>query len=437
MKQIPSMRTFLTIWGGQFASTLGSEMTNFAITLWAWDTTGQATPLSLIFFFIQTPMVIAALFAGIIVDRWSRKGLMILGDTIAGLSTVAILLLLWTDSLAIWHLYITAAFNGFFGYFQGLAYSSSLSLLVPKDQYTRAGAMVFYVSDFGSNIIAPALAGVLYYSVGLSGILGIDIATFLIAVSTVAFVHIPQPKPSPTEGSISETLWQKLTFGFRYIFARPPLLSILIFLLSSNLMGKIRYGIFPAMILARSGDNAGVLASVLSAIGLGGLMGAIVLSFWGGTKRRIHGLLLGQTFGDLSSLIIGLGKVPGAWMTGGFLRSFFSPFLGSSNVAIWMSKVEPQVQGRVFATRYLIAQITSPLGFAIAGPLADYVFEPAMMPEGALANVFGSIFGTEIGSGMALQYTLFSLCGIGIGLGGYLFRPLRDVEILVPDHQAK
>jgi hypothetical protein len=101
-----------------------------------------------------------------------------------------------------------------------------------------------------------------------------------------------------------------------------------------------------------------------------------------------------------------------------------------------MSKVEPGVQGRVFASRFLIAQITSPIGLAIAGPLADYVFEPAMQPSGMLAGILGSVFGTGEGSGMALQYTLFSLLGSAIGLGGYLFPVLRDVEKLVRDHDS-
>ncbi len=126
------MRTFLIIWIGQLASMLGSEMTNFAITIWAWSVTGKATPLSFILFFTQTPKVIAALFAGVLIDRWPRQKLMIVGDLLAGCSTIAILLLFLSARLEIWHLYFTGAINGFFGFLQGLAYSASLSLIVPK-----------------------------------------------------------------------------------------------------------------------------------------------------------------------------------------------------------------------------------------------------------------------------------------------------------------
>ena len=110
-----SLQTFFIIWGGQLVSTIGSSMTGFAISIWAWELTAKATPLSLIFFFSQTPRVIAASFAGVLVDRWNRKQLMIVADTIAALSTVAILLLLLNNNLQIWHLYVTAAINGLFG----------------------------------------------------------------------------------------------------------------------------------------------------------------------------------------------------------------------------------------------------------------------------------------------------------------------------------
>jgi len=179
--QPTSLRTFLIIWIGQVASILGSEMTNFAVTLWAWQATEQATPLSLILLFTQIPRAIASSFAGVVVDRWNRKQLLVLGDTVAGISTVIVLGLFLTHRLEIWHLYITGGINGFFGYFQGLAYSASMSMIVPKQHYTRAAAMSEHITQFGSTIMAPALAGILYYTIGLAGILTIDLGTFFAA----------------------------------------------------------------------------------------------------------------------------------------------------------------------------------------------------------------------------------------------------------------
>lgn len=432
--QKTNLRSFLIIWASQVASILGSEMTNFAVTIWAWNITGKATSLSLIILFTQIPRLIAALFAGILVDRCDRKLLMILGDTAAGISTIAIFILLTTNHLEIWHLYLTAAFSGLFGYFQHLAYSASISALVAKQHYTRAAAMCNHVGQFGSNIIAPGLAGALYYVVGLQGILTIDIATFAIALCTIYFVQIPQPvlKQEPEH----QKLWQNLTFGWRYIFKNPNLRSLLIFLLIFNFLDYSISGIHASLILSRSHNNTAVFASVQSAIGLGGVIGAVSLSVWGGFKRRIHGMLLGTVLSYGCMVLFGLGNLPATWILAGFFTAVFWSSISSSEQAIWLSKVPPEVQGRVFANRYLLTQLAAPIGLAIAGPLADKVFKPAMLPGGILANTFGGLFGNDYSSGIALQYTLFAFCGVLLGLSGYTWSRLRNIELVIPDYEV-
>ena len=386
-------------------------------------------------FFTATPPIVASLFSGIIIDRFPRKRLMLLGDTVAGFSTIALLLLFLTDTLAIWHLDLAAAVSSLFSYLQWMSFSASMSMIIPQRHYTRASALES-ARGYGSNILAPALGATLYYAIGLTGILILDCITFFLAISTLSLVTIPQPPASASDTANQPNLWQQLTFGFRYIFQRPGLLAILIFLLCGNFLGNIGGAIFPAMILARSDNNATVLASVEAASGFGGLTGATFLSIWGGFQRRIHGLLLGSIFSRIGGIVLGLVQLPWLWSVARFWQVFFASFVGSSHQGIWLSKVEPAVQGRVFTSRYLIAQVASPIGIAIAGPLADFVFEPAMQPSGMLAGVFGGLFGTGEGSGMALQYTLFCLLGSAIALCGYLFPVLRDVETSVPDYEV-
>ncbi|MBC1293576.1 MFS transporter, partial [Nostoc sp. UCD122] len=225
----PNFRTFLLIWGTQVLSMLGSEMTDFAITLWAWNITGKATSLSLIILFNQLPRLITTLFAGIIVDRCNRKVLMILGDAASGISTISIFLLFLTNHLEIWHIYASAVILGPFRHLQYFAFSTSISLVVPKQHYTRAVVMSEQIGQFSSNIIAPGLAGALYYVIGLQGILAVDIVTFILAIGTICIVHIPQPLPS--EKDLEEAnIWQDLTFGLRYIIKSSGLLNLLLFL---------------------------------------------------------------------------------------------------------------------------------------------------------------------------------------------------------------
>ncbi|MEM8831128.1 MAG: MFS transporter [Cyanobacteria bacterium P01_G01_bin.19] len=429
------MRTFLIVWIGQLASLLGSEMTNFAITIWAWQVTGQATPLSLIMFFVHTPRVIASLFAGVLVDRFNRKLLMILGDLVAGISTIALLLLFLTNNLQIWHLYCTAAVNSLFGFIQGLAYSASLSLLVPPQQYNRATALNS-VQMSGAFILAPALAGGLYPAIGLKGILIIDLVTFIIAIATLSMVTIPQPiEEKGIRGSKGEkgagginALWGEISFGWSYISKHPSLLAILGFLLITFFIDSFNFAILPAMVLARSNNDPTVWGRLLTTFGIGGVLGATAMSIWNLPKRRINGLLIGNTIWKGGLILLSVTQSMTGKLIAAVVSGFCSPFPGSSSQGIWMSQVSPEIQGRVFAARDLTSGIATPLGAAIAGVLVDNYFQPAMETDSLLARLFGSIFGNSSGAGMAVAIALLSAVGVIISLIGYAFPLLQKIE---------
>jgi len=173
---------------------------------------------------------------------------------------------------------------------------------------------------------------------------------------------------------------------------------------------------------------------VQSAIGIGGLLGGIVLSIWGGPKRRVHGILIGLILVTMGVLFIGLGQSPIVWALAAFFTIFFVPIINGSSQAIWQSKVAPDVQGRVFAARGMIAQIGAPVAMLLTGPLADRVFEPAMMPGGSWAPLIGWLIGTGPGAGMSLMFIIAGALGMLVGFGGYAFPAVRNVEDTLPDH---
>lgn len=429
------MRTFLIIWSGQFVSAIGSAMTQFALTIWVWQFTEQATAIALFSFFFYFPQFFVALFSGIMVDKFNRKHLMILGDTCVALCTLTVALLYSTNNLLIWHLYGLAAIYGCFGHIQNLAYSTSIPLMVPKQHYTRASSMSTLVIQ-ASAIIAPALAGSLYSANGLLLIIAIDITTFLIAIGALLLVEIPQASPDTTDttNSESETIWQKITMGFQYIFSTPSLRAMTIafsFFWFFHQIGEILY---EPMILARTGGNAQVLGVVVTAAGVGGAIGALSLSIWGGFKRRIHGMLIGFIGSGLGKIALGLGQKQLTWIIAQLYSYANVPLLLSSSNAIWYAKVSPTIQGRVFAADHAIGMIIGTIASLIAGFLADKFFEPAMKSGGVLAPIFGSVFGTNTGSGIALLYVITAICIVLIGIVGYAFRTLRNVEDILLDH---
>jgi len=421
------------IWAGQFLSLLGTRMTNFALTIWAWQATGQATTLAMVQLFYFAPDVLLKPVAGALVDRWSRKLVMILSDLAAGMGTVVIFLLLSADALQVWHLYAISAFMGMFQSFQFPAYSAAVSTMLDKEQYTRASGMLG-LANSASNIFGPAAAGALLAVVGTTGILAFDIISFIAAIAAVLVVSIPQPMSRSADTGKSSLLEDSL-FGFRYILARPSLLGLQLVFFFLNFSASLCYPLIAPMILSKTGDDTVVLGSVQSAFGLGGVVGGIVLSAWGGPKKRVNGVLFGMMLSSLLGLtLLGLGGDPLVWMAASFMNMLFIPFVNGSNQAIWQSKVPPEMQGRVFAVRSQIAQISAPVAMAITGPLTDRFLTPTMDVGGSLAPVFGWLVGVGPGSGISLLFVFMGVAGFVTGLVGYLFPQIRNVEEIIPDH---
>jgi len=430
------MRAFVIIWIGQVISLLGTAMTNFGLTIWAYEQTGQATTLALIGFFFVTPMVVVSPVAGAIVDRSNRRLMMIVSDLAAGLTTIVQLVLFATGNLQIWHLYVTAAIAGTFQTFQWPAFSAAITLMLPKAQYGRANGLL-ELANSASNIFAPLLAGALLSVIGLTGIFVIDIVTFAFAIGALLFVFIPQPERSAAGRQGQGSLWKESVYGFRHILERPSLLGLQLVFTVGNFFSSMGYTLLPALILARTGNDELILGSVQSAGAVGGVVGGLVMSAWGGPKRRVHGVLGGWILGSLfGESLLGLGQGLPVWVVATFVIGFSAPVINASNQAIWQAKVEPDVQGRVFAVRRLIAWLVMPLAQLVAGPLADQVFEPAMQEGGRLTGTFGWLVGTGSGAGMAL---IFVFCGLGaalVGLTGYAVRAVRDAEEILPDYDA-
>ncbi len=423
------MRTFTLIWLGQLVSTIGTYMTGFALTLWAWELTGSTTALALVGFFYELPQIPISLVAGIIVDRFHRKYLMMLGDAIASLATLILLLLHHTAQLQLWHLYLAAVITGSFGQIQQLAYATSMTLLVPPQHYTRANSLNSMV-HYGSIIIAPAAAGLLYPIIGLTGILLIDLVTFGIAIAILFRSHIPRPS---TEAVLSETkhLWQEATFGIRHIWQRPHLRSLLLITALFWFFHDLGGAIDDPMILARSGNSSQALGWIGSAAGIGGVTGAIILTAWGGPKHRIHGMLMGFIGAGIAKTIFGLGRSLRIWLPAQFCSSLNFPLLGSSETALWMDSIAPEIQGRVFAANSFVLQGVSAIASLIAGPLADRVFEPLVRSR-FVTGTIGPVLGTQPGAGIALLYVLASLALILVGVGGYCFPTMRRVGKTTP-----
>lgn len=428
-------RTFTIIWAGQLVSLLGTGMSRFALLIWAYQQTGAATTLALLGFFSWVPLIIVSPLAGAVVDRWDRRMVMIVADLGAALMTGIVLLLLLSGNLAIWHLFILEAVAGICESFQSPAYTAATTVLLPKEQYTRAGGMRSIAQD-AALIGGPLAGGTLLALIGLEGVLWIDVATFCIALATLLSVRIPRLVIAEDDKIASqETLWRRMLVGFDFIYEHKGLLGLAMLFTGINFFAILTYfSVLPALILARTGGDELALAMVQGTLGTAGILGGLAVSAWGLPRRKIHGVLAGAAISFFGGdLLFAVGRSLPVWMIGATIAAFFIPFIVTANRTIWQLKTPPQLQGRVFAVQAMLSNLSAPAGYLLAGPLADRLFGPAMQFGGVWADTFGWLVGTGPGAGIGLMFVCTALLGSAMSLSGYLVPAIRRIETDLPD----
>lgn len=432
MGRLTSMRAFGAMWGGQLVSLVGSGLTRFALGVWVYQQTGSATKFALIALFASLPGLLVAPFLGALVDRWNRRWALLLSDFGAALCTLAIALLFRAEALELWHIYLLVGVGSLFNHIQWPAYTAATTLLVPKRQFGRASGMM-QLGAAASEVVAPVLAGLLVVEIGLAGVIFIDFATFLVAAATLFLVRIPDPETSVEGRAARGSLWREAGSGWSFIRTRPGLVGLLLYFALLNLILSVGTVLLIPMVLSLPGSDPKLLGRVLAVSSAGLLAGSVVMTVTGGPRRQIHGVLgYGYLFG-LALLLT--GARPYAPLIAGamFLQMLGVPIINGSSQAIWQRKVPADLQGRVFAVRRMAAQLTAPLGYLIAGPLADRVFEPLLAPGGGLADSVGRLIGVGPGRGMALIFILMAILPLAVSTWGYLYPRLRNVEEELPD----
>jgi MFS family permease len=346
--------------------------------------------------------------AGALVDRWNRKFVMLLSDFATALGTLTIFLIYQFGDLQIWHIYVVATFAGFFTAFQYPAYAAAVTTMVSKEDYARAEGMLGSARAL-SGILAPIFGAALLGRVGFNGIMLIDLVTFLCAFGTLILIHVPQPKQTAVGLQSKGSLWQEILFGFRYIRDRQSLRSLTSLFMLAYVFIAIGATLMAPLVLSLTQNDESALATVQSIGAIGGIVGGILLSLWGGTRRRIHNALIGGAGACLLGILwLGMSHAVLMWAIGSFFFAFFEPFVDGGNLAIWRSKVEADVQGRILSARLLLVQIPYLFGMLLSGYLAE---------ASAITNtlVFAGIAGTLV------------------FLSGYFFSGVREVETLLPD----
>ena len=430
-KEKKGMRTFIIIWLGQLVSLIGSGLIGFALAVWVFEQTGQATPFALTALFSILPRILLSPIGGALSDRWNRKAIMLISDSLAGLTTLATAFLLLTGRMEIWMIYVISALEAIFGAFQQPAYSASIVMMVPKEQLTRANSMM-QMGEAIQSIITPILAGALVTTVGMKGIIIVDITTYLLALMTLIFVRIPQPERKQETGK-KISVFKDVAFGWHYLVARKGLLGLLLYYASVNFFLNISAVMLGPLILSfGSASSLGVAQTVM---GVGMLAGSLIMSVWGGVKKgKVKAIIGFIVLSAVGFMIAGFQPSLLFVSIGLFLLMFFLPFGSGPSAALLAAKVAPDVQGRVFATRSMISQSMMPFAFILSGILADNVFNPLLVEGGKLANTFvGRWLGVGPSRGIGLMMITSGLFLLVVSLLVYLNPRIRNIESEIPD----
>ena len=430
------MRGFFIIWLGQIVSGIASGITAVALPIWILSfTEGSGTAIGIWEFFFFGSYLLIVQFAGVLIDRYNRKLMMLVYDTLSLLSIAVLLVLEIAGNLELWHLYVVAVVQGIGFAFHAPSYSSAITTMISKKQYVRANGLMALIYDI-PEIFAPILGGILILAIGLSGILAVNLIAFVLSIVALLVVEVPST-PHTVEGEKSRSkLIKEVMYGIKYILDRPGLLGIELIFLFGNLFSGIALSaaaLYP-MILLRTGNNTEAVGLIQSVGALAVVATGIYLSTVGGIKRPVRAILLGWIISSLFGLaLLGIGQVITIWLIAIVINSILDPVVNVAIETFLQTKVAPDIQGRVFSASDFLAQAMIPITPLIAGFLGDQIFEPAMAEGGSLVNLFGWLIGTGPGSGFSLLIFLCGISGLLIGLSGYLVPDIRNINKTLPD----
>jgi DHA3 family macrolide efflux protein-like MFS transporter len=365
------------MWAGQAVSLVGSSLVQFALVWWMTRTTGSATVLATATLIAVLPQIFLAPFAGALIDRWNRKAVMIVADSLIALATLVLIYLFAIGRESILAVYIILLIRSAGGSFHYPAMQASTSLMVPKTQLARIAGLNQTLSGIIS-IISPPLGALLISLLPMQGVLAIDVVTAIIAISILAFVRVPQPPRQLAQASgraKKTTYWQDLRGGWAYMISWPGLLGVALLAMVINFLLTPAGALIPLMVTKVFQKGALELGWVDAAFGIGVIVGGLVLSAWGGFKKRIVTSMMGIIGIGVGIMLFGLlpARLFYFALVGVFLFGSMQVMANGPLSAIFQSTVDPDMQGRVMSLIGAGATAMSPLSLLIAGPVSDWL----------------------------------------------------------------
>lgn len=428
----PGLRVFAILWVGQFASLTGSGLSSFALGVYAYQRTGSVTTLALVYALAYLPFIVAAPFAGALIDRWGPRRSLVLSNCAAAAIMLVFAAVLATDTFALWQVYVVVSCLSMTQALETPALETAVPLLVPKQQIGHANGLLM-LAIASSRLLAPVSAGLLLIAIHLPGIVLMDCASYLLALLTLAIVRIPRHAGhgNVLRSGWTATLLNDLRQACRYVADRRGLVALLVFSALINFCGAVVQLMITPTVLAFA--SSATLGTIMSCAGVGMVIASFAMSVWGGPRRRVTGIL-GFAFLMGMAMVVGSLRPNSVLIAAGaFVALGSSAIVMACNQAVWQTKVDPQLRGRVIALLTMAFSAPPLVAYALAGFTADHFFVPLVGRYDVSSPVLRMLVGTGPGRGFALLIMVMGALIVLCVLSAVLYPRLRHLDADLPD----
>lgn len=416
---IKELKTFFILWSTQSLSQLGSAMTNFALTLWLYQKTGSALQTALLSICSYAPYVMLSIFAGALSDRWDKKKVMLVCDTLAACCTVVVLILLKTEALRPVHMYLLNVINGLMNTVQQPASDVAMTLITPQKHYQKTSGLRSFSNSL-VTILNPVFATALFAFAGMEAVIYTDLFTFAAAfVTLLLFVRIPSV---PQSAAKKESFFANVKSGLKYLRDYRLILVLILFLAGVNLVASAFDAVLPAYVLPRENGGEAVLGVVTSCAGIATLVGSLIVAVLPAPRNRIRVIYVTMLISlSVENFLLAFSREPFLWCVGQIIGWLLVPVMSANLDVILRTTIPADMQGRVYSCRNTLQFFTIPVGFFLGGFIVDEICEP-VMSAASDQGMLRAWFGSGKGSGAAMMMFILGVMGIAVCLcfGGIL-----------------
>lgn len=424
---IKELKTFLILWSTQSLSQLGSAMTGFALTLWLYEKTGSALQTALLAVCSYAPYVVMSIFAGALSDRWDKKKVMLVCDTLAACCSVTVLILLKADLLLPVHMYLLNALTGLMNTVQQPASDVAMTMITPKKYYQKTSGLRSFSSSL-VTILNPVFATALYAFAGMDIVIYVDLITFTIAFFALLF-GVKLSMPEQREEAGQESFLETVKAGLVCLKDNELVFVLILFLAGVNFVASAFDAVLPALILPRENGGETVLGIVTSCAGIAMLFGSLIVTALPAPKNRVRVIYLTMLFSlGTENFLLAFTELPVLWCVGQIIGWLLVPVMSANLDVILRTTIPIDMQGRVYSCRNTLQFFTIPIGLSLGGFMVDHFCEPVMAASPA-QGMLVRLFGEGKGSGAAMMMFILGVLGVVICLGfGRILRSYRYTE---------